>query len=125
MCRLGLVVEFYAAPNSLKWLADQDSGGLDVLVMVKYACCSKQHANARSWVQITWALHQYTSAQRGLWHHIVFACVVMQTVLQGPFVDQLQQRLEGLPAGVVEQLVVLVQGLAERIGQHGQQVRGT
>ena len=37
--------------------------------------------------------------------------------------DQLQQRLEGLPADVVGQLVVLVQGLAERIGQHGQQVR--
>ena len=52
----------------------------------------------------------------------VFVDVCAQALLQGPFVAQLQQRQEGLPHEVVQQLVGLMQDLAERIGQHGQQV---
>lgn len=47
---------------------------------------------------------------------------VLKALLQGPFVGQLQQCLEGLPSDAVQQLVGLMQDLAERIGQHGQQV---
>lgn len=47
---------------------------------------------------------------------------MLQALLQGPFVVQLQQCLEGLPSDAVQQLVGLMQDLAERIGQHGQQV---
>jgi hypothetical protein len=50
-------------------------------------------------------------------------CTLLQALLQGPFVLQLQESLEGLPADVVQQLVSMVQQLAERIGEHGQQVR--
>lgn len=49
---------------------------------------------------------------------------MLQALLQGPFVDQLQQRLSGLPGEVVQQLVHMISQLADSIGQHGQQVRG-
>jgi len=48
---------------------------------------------------------------------------VLQALLQGPFHDQLQQRLSGLPGEVVQQLVHMISQLADSIGQHGQQVR--
>lgn len=52
--------------------------------------------------------------------HVLF---VVQVLLQGPFAVQLQKQLEGLPPDAVQQLVGLLHDLAERIGQHGQQVR--
>lgn len=48
--------------------------------------------------------------------------VLVQALLQGPLAEQLQERFEGLPADMVQQLVGLMHNLAERIGQHGQQV---
>ena len=47
---------------------------------------------------------------------------VLQALLQGPLVDQLQQRLSGLPTEVVQQLCSMMSTLAGSIGQHGQQV---
>jgi hypothetical protein len=102
----------------------------DVL-KVSRCCCvlafpvrKQTHAKKESSLMLQTCMAMHAGSREGVEGLLLLCVCLLQALLQGPFVGQLQQCLEGLPSDAVQQLVGLMQDLAERIGQHGQQVGG-